>query len=222
MGTKSGAGIDCLIALQKMLAIEEPVALRGTRSSANNRILTRQRISPIDQESATLRDKATYALQVLGLLEFRCEMSLQVAASLMRVQHHIRTSANCASLIATVVVFAATTFDQPGVAMVAAILASLGIGAAMMSELMIMTRKSDRVSPQSAHARLSRIVAQIQATRIELQTLLRYDVAAMGLGGAINNANALCAQIMKDSAALITDPDGRALHNVTIPVPPFA
>jgi hypothetical protein len=222
MRNKSGAGIDSLIALQKMLDIEEPMALRGTGLSANNRVLTRQRINPINQESATLRDKATYALQVLGLLEFRCEMSLQVAASLMRVQRRLRTGANSIGLIATGVVVSATAFDQPRVAMVAAILASLAIGAAIMSEHMIMTRKSDRVGPQAAHARLSRIVSQIQAARIELQTLLRYDVAALGLGGAINNANALCAQIMKDTAALITDPDGRTLEDVAIPVPPLA
>jgi hypothetical protein len=41
----------------------------------------------------------------------------------------------------------------------------------------------------------------------------------MGLGGAICNIDALCAQIMKEGAALITDPDGRASDDLPIPVP---
>jgi hypothetical protein len=219
MGKTSGPAIDCLIALQKMLDTGELVASRGPGLNAKNQFLANQRLNPIDQDSATLRDRTMYALQVLGLLELRCEVSLRIAASLMRVQRRLRTGANFTSLVATAVVLAALAFSQPPVAIIAAILAILAIGVGIMSEYMIMTRKSDRVGPQAAHERLSQIVTQIQTARVELQTLLRHDLAAMGLGGAICNANALCAQIMKEGAALITDPDGRASDDLPIPVP---
>jgi hypothetical protein len=219
MGKSSAPAMDCLVALQKMLDVCEPGALRGSGINAKNQVVTNQRLDPIDQDRASLRDKATYALQVLGLLELRCEISLRIAVSLIRVQRRLRTGANLASLVATSVVLAALAFGQPQAAILAAILTLVAIGVGMMSEYMIMTRKSDRVGPQTAHERLSQIVAQIQTARVELETLLRHDLAAMGLGGAISRANALCAQIIKESAALITDPDGRAADDLPMPAP---
>jgi hypothetical protein len=219
MGKTSGPTIDCLVTLQKMLDPCEPGALGGSGVNAKNQFVTNQRLDPIDQDRASLRDKAMYALQVLGLLELRCEISLRIAVSLIRVQRRLRTGANLASLVATSIVLASLAFGQPQVAILAAILTLVAIGVGMMSDYMIMTRKSDRVGLQTAHERPSQIVAQIQTARVELQTLLRHDLAAMGLGGAISKANALCAQIIKESAALITDPDGRAADDLPMPAP---
>ncbi len=219
MGKSSAPAIDCLVALQQMLEACEPGVLGGSGLNAKNQFLANQRFDPIDQNSASLRDKTAYALQVLALLELRCEISLRVAVRLVRIQRRLRAGANLTSLIATLAVLAALAFSQPRAAILGAILALVAIGVGMMSEYMIMTRKSDRVSPQAAHEHLCKIVTQIQSARVELQTLLRHDLAAMGLGGAISRANALCAQIIKESAALLTDPDGRAADDLPIPAP---
>jgi hypothetical protein len=162
MAKTSAPSVDCLIAVQKMLDASEPLASRGPGLNTEPKFPLNQRIDPIDQDSATLRYKATYALQVLGLLELRCEISLEVAARLMRVQRRVRTGANLASLVATAVVLGALAFGRPGVAIIAAILAILAIGIGMESECIIMTRKSVQFGPQAAHERLSQIVAQIQ------------------------------------------------------------
>jgi hypothetical protein len=219
VGKSTAPAMDCLVALHKLLDACEPGALGGSGLNAKNQSLANQCLDPIDQDRASLRDKATYALQVLGLLELRCEISLRIAVSLIRVQRRLRSGANLASLVTTSAVLAALAFGQPQAAILASILTLVAIGVGMMSEYMIMTRQNDRVGPQTAHERLSQIVAQIQTAQVELQTLLRHDLAAMGLGGAVSRANALCAEIITESAALITDPDGRAADDLPIPAP---